>query len=65
MKYSDYLTICKEFANDSRTWSALEESRFYTTDISLWIETPDNAHGGLDVSWAFHRTESEIEQMAP
>lgn len=59
-----YAEICKKFANDSREWLRLPDS-FFTTDGSFdWKESSDNAHGGVDVSWAFMLTDKEIEYSA-
>ena len=59
-----YADICKRFAADTKEWSRLDDSRFYTTNHSGWCESCDNAHGGLDVSWAFHLDEKRIEESA-
>lgn len=59
-----YADICKRFAADTKEWSRLDDSRFYTTDCSEWCESCDNAHGGIDVSWAFHMDEKAIEEMS-
>ena len=60
-----YAEICKKFSNDSSDWSDLPFGSFYTTDGSYdWKESFDNAHGGIDVSWAFHLTEKQIDYRA-
>ncbi len=60
----NYAEICKKFAHDTAGWGGLIEYNFYTTDGSEWVETSDNAHGGIDVKWAFHLTDAEIEMRA-
>lgn len=66
--YSDsvknYAEICKKFSYDTEEWGGLDGYKFYTTDGASWEETSDNAHGGVDVSWAFHLTDEEIEMRA-
>lgn len=60
-----YAEICKKFAHDSAEWSRLDFDRFYTTDGSFdWKESSDNAHGGVDVSWAFGLDDFDIEYAA-
>lgn len=60
----NYAEICKRFSIDTAEWGNLDEYSFYTTNGSSWKETSDNAHDGVDVSWAFHLTEEEIEMSA-
>lgn len=63
--FQNYLEYCKKFAEDSHEWAALDEFQFYTTHpLDGWRESCDNAHGGMDVRWAFHCPESEIELLA-
>lgn len=59
-----YAEICKKFSSDTSEWGGLDEYKFYTTNISDWKETSDNAHDGVDVSWAFHLMNEEIEMRA-
>lgn len=59
-----YSDICKAFSHDSSGWSNLPFSSFFTTDGSGWKETSDNAHGGIDVSWAFGLSDEAIEHSA-
>lgn len=60
-----YAEICKSFSRDTREWSYLPFENFYTTDGSFdWKESSDNAHDGIDVSWAFKLSETEIEYTA-
>lgn len=60
----NYAEICKRFSNDTAEWGGLDKYEFYTTNGADWKETPDNAHGGVDVSWAFHLPADEIEMRA-
>lgn len=60
----NYAEICKKFSHDTAGWSGLIEYNFYTTDSGDWSETSDNAHDGVDVKWAFHLTDKEIEMRA-
>lgn len=62
--YLNYLETCKKFAMDSMEWNKLDEYKYYTTDGNSYIETPDNAHGGFDVSWAFQLHKDLIETLA-
>ena len=65
MNLEEYTLTCKEFAHDTESWGGLTDCRFYTTDgVGCWDESCDNAHGGLDISWAFHCTDAEIERRA-
>ena len=62
-----YIQICKNFAEDTYEWNSLPSPGFFTTGGSGengWSKTCDNDHGGIDVSWAFHCTEEEIEKQA-
>lgn len=60
--YEAYLESCLAFAKDTTTWDNLPRSQHYTTDgHESWEESCDNAHGGLDVRWAFHRAEDYIK----
>ena len=67
MNYKTYLEACKKFARDSEPWLRKDDCSFYVTrgDDSDWVESCDNACGGIDVSWAFHMTDEKIEQEAP
>jgi len=65
--YENYLLACKKFAADSADWFAIDGCRFFTTDsyaLDEYIESCDNAHGGLDVSWAFHLPQEKVERLA-
>lgn len=52
---------------DTREWGGISEFVWYTTtnNTNDWVESSDNAHGGMDVSWAFHLSEQEIKRIAP
>ena len=59
--YSSYLKACFLFAEDSKEWIEFNKYMFYTTNHSSgYEETSDNAHGGYDVTWAFHMSVEEI-----
>lgn len=60
----NYAEICKRFSNDTAEWGGLDEYKFYTTGGESWEEASDNAHDGIDVSWAFHLMDEEIEMRA-
>lgn len=63
MTKKEYLTVSIKFAEDTATWGGLE-NKFYTTYNSSWIESTDNEHGGIDVSWAFHQSPDYIKKHA-
>lgn len=66
MNVKKYISCCKKFAEDTQKWGKLDGCKFYTTkDDWDWEETCDNAHGGFDVSWAFHMSAADIEKYAP
>ena len=60
----NYAEICKSFSKDTAEWGGIDDFKFYTTKGTSWEETSDNAHGGVDVSWAFHLPADEIEMRA-
>ena len=60
----NYMKICKAFMQDTIDLDCVDIYKHYTTSTSGWEETSDNAHGGYDVSWAFHKTTEYIEQNA-
>ena len=61
-----YTQSCLMFSYASESWGAVDPYKFYTSDrADYWRETCDNAHGGLDVSWAFHKTSEYIKENAP
>ncbi len=59
----NYAEVCKKFSHDSADWLRLPDN-FITTDSGDWKETSDNAHGGVDVSWAFGLDDAEIAYRA-
>lgn len=60
-----YADICKKFSHDSEEWARLDFASFYSTDGSFdWKESSDNAHNGVDVSWAYGLDDYEIELSA-
>ncbi len=64
LSVQNYSEICKKFSSDTSDWSGLDNYSFYTTSGAGWEETSDNAHGGVDVKWAFHLSDEEIEMRA-
>lgn len=62
-----YTNIAIKFAEDTREWGGISEFVWYTTtnNTNDWVESSDNAHGGMDISWAFHLSEQEIKRIAP
>ncbi len=67
MTYDEYVAACKDFSKNSQEWIRMENGKFYTTNQTSegWEESCDNAHGGLDVSWAFRKAEKDVEKEAP
>ena len=60
-----YADICIKFSHDTDEWSRLEFDKFYTSDGSFdWKESSDNAHNGIDVSWAYGLNDNEIKSVA-
>ena len=63
----EYTERAIQFAKDTKEWGHLDEFSHYTTgQWEDWKETSDNAHGGIDLSWAFHenkkfKTKKEAE----
>lgn len=65
MLVKEYVESCVRFAHDTSKWPKLNGIKFYTTAPDCgWEESCDNAHGGLDVSWAFHESAEVIAQEA-
>ena len=55
----EYISGLKSFLESSQDWCGLEDSHFYSVSGRMgYYESSDNAYGGLDVSWAFHRSPS-------
>lgn len=65
MTYNEYLSASIDFARDTKNWSRLDSSKYYTTSNTGWRDTCDNAHGGLDVSWAFRLRAQEVRDQCP
>lgn len=65
INFKNYIMDAKKFSRDTSNLLELKDSKFYVTSkTSGWEESCDNAYGGVDVSWAFHETEEEIEKQA-
>lgn len=57
-----YAAVCKQFSHDTSGCDTLKENCCYSTDGSRdWKETTDNAHGGINIAWAFHHDDKYIE----
>lgn len=65
MKYSEYLNGALQFARDSKKWGGMMSGKFYVTTGDNWLDSCDNAEGGLDISWAFHEKADDIRAAAP
>lgn len=65
MTVREYTESCLKFAQASKGWAKLDETQFITTHDGSWEMTADNQNGGIDVSWAFQREETEIREEAP
>lgn len=66
MLIQEYVKSCIQFSHDTYKWAELDDTKFYTTTPNGgWEETCDNAHGGLDVSWAFKLTSGKIKEFGP
>lgn len=51
-----YVESVENFIKDSAEWYELDYYKFYVSaENGEWVENSDNADGGLDVSWAFHK----------
>ena len=61
---SEYTEALRKFQEDSSIWYGFDNSHFYSATDRGWYESSDNARGGLDVSWSFHREVSEEEIAA-
>lgn len=53
MTYNEYLNACLKFAKDTKAWSWLDESRWFTTN------------GGINVAWAYKMSPDEVRKYAP
>ena len=59
--FDEYYNGVKEFQKKTRNWQGLEMS-FHSVDKNGFLYFSwDNAYGGLDVSWAFHKKTSKKE----
>jgi hypothetical protein len=69
--FQNYTKAVRKFIEDSKEWGALDQYKFYTCEMTVgepeivgaWKETPDNAHGGLDVAWAFGQNPTYTEYL--
>jgi hypothetical protein len=65
MRLDNYIKSCKKFAKDTKNWSSLDRCKFYTDDgRGEWLETSDNAHGGVRVDWAYGLSEKDVNRRA-
>lgn len=64
MKIAEYTEICKRFAEETKNWYSLHGD-YWMTHKHSYYGSCDACHGGIDVSWAFHLNEKDIEAMAP
>ena len=59
--FDEYYNGVKEFQKVTRNWQKKDQP-FYSVDKNGFLYFSwDNAYGGLDVSWAFHRKTSKQE----
>ena len=80
MNVKKYTESCLNFAKDTHNWLGLDEYKHYVTscptetyrddfghDVTVqgWCESCDNAEDGINVRWAFHKSESYIREHAP
>lgn len=57
MDFEEYKNCVWTFLEDTKNWEKLSVGKFYTTaDFYGWVETLENEHDGLDLSWAFQQT---------
>lgn len=65
MTIKEYASICKKFSSETAEWLGLDNYKHYRTDgTSDWYESCDAARGGIDVSWAFHEPDEQIDKLA-
>lgn len=64
-RLNEYVEACIKFSKDTRKWIALDKYKFYKNDCFGWYESCDGCKGGLDLSWAFHKSVQEIRTLAP
>lgn len=65
MKIHEYTRECIEFAHATESWGNLSPFNYYTTRGNGWSESCDNDGGGIDVSWAFRKSDEFIKESAP
>ena len=65
MLIKDYTENCLKFVKETKKWGSLNPYHYYLTNGFSWNETCDGNGGGLDVSWAFNRSNNEIKELAP
>lgn len=65
MLIEEYKEVCIQFAKETKDWNQLNKYKYYTSNGNSWEESCDNAHGGLDISWAFQMKENKIKELAP
>ena len=49
----EYIESVKKFVEDTKDWGYLDICKMYMAVGSDWVETCNNAEGGINVSWAF------------
>lgn len=50
-----YAVSVLKFQEDSRDWNSIPDHQMYAANTDGdYIETTDNAQGGIPVEWAFH-----------
>ena len=64
MKIKEYTEICKKFAKETQCLRSLNGD-FWMTHKHSFYASRDARLGGIDVSWAFHLSDKDIEAMAP
>lgn len=65
MNMRKYIRACVDFSKKTESWKTLPAHYFTTCGNDCgWKETIVNDHNGIDVSWAFHKTETEVWQNA-
>lgn len=63
MTLKEYTEREIQFAKDTKEWGHLDKFSHYTTgQWEDWEETSDNAHGGIDLSWAFHKNKKNYKR---
>lgn len=69
ISFEDYEAACLSFAKATKDFGGLNDTDHYTTSTygdagygGSVEKTSDNAHGGLNVRWAFRLTSAEIKK---